>query len=546
MLLKSPTRSWLLQINVWIAAAVLLVVGARSWAASLALNLCYVEYAQVRLGDASGAEEQDGAVWSELISVLEHSDRSLFLRALLACLGSERGRCCAYIISKLAHQLDLPRHSLAVSMLNDAYAAQGRFESMLIPEDLSARANCGYSECNNPSACLLLARAAAARRDWDMATDLYRRTLTAFVTATGAIPDRIEQEWRWLEVRRYSAAQASGVLDARQAYFLALNQAKLGLWSEVIPLLEWLTGSDSLAQELGNDRVARLWYWRGRAYEHTGQLEQAIESYEQALSLEPRLPELYERLGRHYQATGRTHEAGDLLEALGGKRPLVEVQAPLEGWQLDGYDVDMWEIEASPFLGLTFYWSPLASSSVPDHNWLVAGGRWVERREVVNLIANPDFGLADAPQALSNVPFWLSAYQNSDPHQIVVREYSLTGVASRPLCVASGGIQPRAGLRSALIPVLPGHRYLLSGQVAGTSEAIHLLLIHWLDHKFQSVGRPQCVSQVPPALDTQFRSVIAQAPEQARYAWVLITHHPDRSGAVCFDNLLLLSLLEFK
>ena len=548
----SPTQSRLLQIIVWSAIAVLLVVGlfagAQSWTASLALNLCYVDYAQVRLGDASVAGEQDSVVCPELIPMLERSDSGLSLRALLARLGSERERYCARVISNRVSQLDVPKHSLAVSMLNDAYAAQGQFESMLIPKDLPALAKCGYSERNNPRVCLLLARAAAVRQDWDTAADLYWRTLVAFITATGAIPGRIEQEWRWLEVRRYSAAQTSGVLDARQAYFLALNQAKLGLWSEAVPLLEWLTGSDNLAQELGDDRVTRLWYWRGRAHEYAGQPERAMECYERAWSLEPRLPELYERLGRHYQATGRTHKAEDLLESLRSVRPLVEAKAPLKGWQLDGYDVDVWEVEASPFLDLTLYWSPLVGNSVPAPGWLAVGGRWIERREAVNLIANPDFGLADAPQSLSNVPFWQSVYLDTDSHQIVVREYSLTGVASRPLCVTTDGTRPRAGLRSARMPVLPGEYYLLSGQVAGTPETVPALGILWfyLDPGFHKVGEFQVVSQARPALDPQFRSVIAQAPEQVRWRYVLITQAPDKPGTVCFDNLLLVSLPEFK
>jgi len=552
MALANPSRLRLIRISAWIIIiAVLLSVGLfaghRSMAAALALNLCYVEYAQARLGDAAVTGEQGGAVCAELISMLGRPGSGLSLRVLLACLGSERERYCARVISNRVSQLDVPKHSLAVFMLNDACATQGQFASLLISEDLPALTKCGYSERNSPSVCLLLARAAAARQDWDTAADLYRRTLTAFITATGAIPGRIEQEWRWLEVRRYSAAQASGVLDARQAYFLALNQAKLGLWSEVIPLLEWLTGSEGLAQELGNNRVARLWYYRGRAHEHAGQPEQAVECYERVRSLEPRLPELYERLARHYQATGRTYEAGDLLESLGSRRPLVEVKAPLKGWQLDGYDVDIWEVETSPFLDLTFYWSPLAGDSVPAAGWLAAGGRWIERREAVNLIANPDFGLADEPQTLSDVPFWQSVYWNSDPHQVVVREYSLTGMASRPLCVTTDGTQPRAGLRSARMPVIPGEYYLLNGQVAGTTEAIPWLGILWWDHGFHNVGQPRVVSQAPPALDPQFRSVIAQVPEQARYAWGLITQYPpDRSGTVCFDNLVLVSLPDIR
>ena len=551
MHLTSLTQSRFPRIGICGAIAVLFVVGlsvgAQSWAASLALNLCYIDHAQMGLGDASSAGEQGNAVCPELVSVPENSGSGLSLRVLLACLGSDRGRCCARVISNRASQLDVPRHSLAVSMLNDAYAAQGQFESMLIPEDLAVRANCGYSERNSPRVCLFLARVAAARQDWDTAADLYRRTLTAFITATGAIPGRIEQEWRWLEVRRYSAAQATRVLDARQAYFLALNQAKLGCWSEAVPLLEWLAGSEGLARELGNDRVARLWYWRGRAHEHAGQSEQAVECYERAWGLEPRLPELYERLGRHYQAMGRTHEVEDLLESLRSKRPLVEVNAPLKGWQLDGYDVDLWEVETAPFLDLTFYWSPLAGDSVPAPGWLAAGGRWIERREAVNLIANPDFSLGDEPQMLSGVPFWQSTYRNSDPHQIVVREYSLTGMASRSLCVTKDGTQPRAGLRSARIPALPGEYYLLSGQVAGTPEAIPWLGIAWWDHGFHTVGQPQVVSQAPPAIDPQFRSVIAQVSEQVRWGWVLITQYPpDGAGTVCFDNLLLVSLPDIR
>ena len=548
---SSPTRSrLLLRINARIAIAVLLVVslfaGGRAWAASLALNLCLVDYAQGRLGDASGAGEQGNVAWPELISILERSDSGLSPGGLLACLGSERGRCCAHVISNLARQQDVSRHSLAASMLNDVYAAQGQFESILIPEDLPARAKCGYSERNNPRACLLLARAAAADQDWGAATDLYQRTLTAFITATGGIPDEIEREWRWLEVRRYTAAQASGVLDVRQDYLLALNQAKLGLWSEAKSLLEQMSASDDMAQVLGNDRMARLWYWLGRAQEHTRQSEQAIRSYERALDLQPWLPELYQRLLSHYQAEGRSQDARRLLEVWSSKNPLVEVKAPLGDWQLDGYDADVWEIEESPFLDLTLYWSPLAGDSIPGPGWLAVGGRWIERREVVNLIANPDFDLGGTPQALSGVPFWQSMYRDSDPHQTVVRKYSLTGVASRPLCVTKGETQPRAGLRSARVPVLPGRYYLLAGQVAGTPEVIPLLQIYWWDHTFHNIGRPQGVSQVPPALDPQFRSVIAQVPEQARYAWVLITLNPDRFGAVCFDNLLLVSLPDHK
>ena len=546
----SRIQAWSLRIIVWIAVAAFLVVGlfagTRSWVTRLVLNLCHVDYAQVSLGEPSATGEQDYAVCSELIPVPDRSDNGLSLPVLLACLRSERGCCCACVISNFVHQLDVPRHSLTVSMLNDAYAVQGQFESMLIPEDLPARARCGYSGRNDPRVCLLLARVAATRQDWDTAADLYRRTLAAFITATGTIPGRIEQEWRWLEVRRYSASRSAGSLEPRLAYLLALNQAKLGLWSKAKPLLEQMTASDDIAQELGNDRMARLWHWLGRAQEHTGQSEQAIRSYQRALNLLPQLPELYQHLLLHYQAEGQSEDAKRLLEDLGSKNPLVKVDAPLGGWQLDGYDVDVWEIEESPFLDLTLYWSPLADDSVPGPGWLAAGGRWIERREATNLIANPDFGLGDTPQVLSGVPFWGSAYPDSDLRRTVVRQDPLTGAASRPLCVTTDGVQPRTGLISARVLVLPGQHYLLSGQVAGTPEAVPWLGIAWWDHGFHNVGRPQVASQAPPASDPQFRSVIAQVPEQARYAWVLVTQGPDWSGAVCFDNLLLVSLPEFK
>lgn len=65
------------------------------------------------------------------------------------------------------------------------------------------------------------------------------------------------------------------------------------------------------------------WYFRGRASDELGENDDAIASYEHALSLDTDHADGLKRLGLAYARTGRTDRAMEIHERLKGLDPLL-------------------------------------------------------------------------------------------------------------------------------------------------------------------------------------------------------------------------------
>jgi hypothetical protein len=317
----------------------------------------------------------------------------------------------------------------------------------------------------------------------------------------------------------------------------ALNLAQLGEWAEIRRLL---TGRVSKVnfQAMEPVRVARIWYWLGLADEQMGNFAEASTSYASALQIDPR--QVTARIRLQILCDGR-QQALDPCRARNALKviePSYKTKVVVGDWLLAGYDVDLWELAETPLITLVLYWSPRVENAVPSRGWSEIGVHWIELRDAVNLIMNPDFGV-DGWGELEELSFWDILY-HTRPEQI----------ASAPrdkmppsLCLTNETPTQRSGLGSLRVRTETGRRYLLAGQVKGTPGTSALLVAAWLDEASRTLGGEQVAAQGQPPAQWQTRAAMVQAPAESHRLWVLVAQFQG-TGMACFTDLLLVMLPE--
>ena len=301
---------------------------------------------------------------------------------------------------------------------------------------------------------------------------------------------------------------------------------------------------------------AMEYFRQGLLHEQVGELEEAIQSCEQALSQNRRLIPAYVRLGQLYESQGRLVQAKKTLKEFTRLDPEYQVSKTInDKWTLIGYELDEDALAWGLPVPITLYWRLEKGIAVrqPVHEkqgeWdLYRYGRRVyQLGTVANLAPNGGFERADAPHVGTptrhvGTPYGYDRYPYNAPpeqHAITIAERNGQKTLVATLYNLS---KKRSSLQTQPIPVRDDVAYLAaawvrnraSGGIAGVGcwwvgDLPHVVAPY--DHDFIEAGTEQW----------SYLSHLTRPIPGARACRLWLFNY-EGSGHVDFDDALFMAL----
>jgi hypothetical protein len=155
----------------------------------------------------------------------------------------------------------------------------------------------------------------------------------------------------------------------------------------------------------------------------------------------------------------------ELEKRLAGREPEYKVgQKVNEDWVLVGYDLDEKSLERWSEITIWLYWLPSKPVEIKKPGWYRAGERWVEVREVRNLV--PNGGFEWDPKVGAAYPYgWPSGIYGAplEFHELVIDERN--GEKTKSARLSNSETHNRTSFASVKIPVNPNAIYLQAGWI---------------------------------------------------------------------------------
>ena len=336
-------------------------------------------------------------------------------------------------------------------------------------------------------------------------------------------------------------------------------------------------------------------FYRGEMYHRRGELEEALRNYERAIGLDSRYAQAYLRIGRAYEdralASMPEARSADLQEAarwykmyhalapenLLGLKKLVEICEELEwagiepeslnlqpealreelerrlaerepeykvgqkvgeDWVLVGYDLDEEALKMWSETTIWLYWQPSKPVEMKKPGWHWAGERWVEVREVRNLVPNGGFewDLKVGPA----YPYgWPSGIYKAplECHELVVDERN--GEKTKCARLSNSQTYQSTSFASIEIPIKPGAIYLQAGWIKSEGGKGYLGR-RWMGKIEEKPPYNYVVRGVKAESWTHYAG-IARPPEGATSCHLWLLNYKS-TGKVYFDDILFVEL----
>lgn len=370
------------------------------------------------------------------------------------------------------------------------------------------------------------------------------------------------RSWQWggeLATRHWMPEQYPLVLSSGVQVYRTLvvrHPERINLRFSLMELL-WQTGqqqeaaieADFLIQHASpsvSGVRAQALMIRAQIQEMNGDRLHAAETYQEALTEDPRLALAYVYLHSLYTNLGQVDQAATIDRQLASLVPQhslpTRFQLTAWGGLLLGYDVGTESVGKVPFLNLVLYWRLPEGLAPKEPEWVRAGDHWLQFVSLPNLALNAGFEHDNwtgtgVPWGY-NIPDWMPVAK-SEQGLVLVRHNDQVSKVFRQAMVSDNRVgNALAAVELQSLRVQPGECFLFDADIRGVSNGgssgVGNAWVWWQDEKGNFIADAAILGTAHDA-----DPIVLCAPQDAiRMRFVLSASE----GEVYWDNIVIIQL----